>query len=260
MKCAEIDENRESKRFSKSKIKNIQTFNISSLKTFSILNSGNILKSINKETLDKTYINSLTNINNTESLPFSKNNSTSPTLDSKAILYPQETQNQSIHKIDKTEKKNKSENKIITEERTKKIDYRFYRYYPIKNVICSFNNIQEEKYIWFAAYDKLIKKKKLMKIFSFYNITPRATMIFGKELNENNYDKIIEKKIIIKNYEIYFIEKYSKPFIRKSKGKNIFAKLYLLNLKQLNIIKIHKIVFKNHKTNKFHLFKLYNFS
>ena len=121
MKCAQNDENRESKKLTKSKIKNIQTFNISSLKTFSNRNIGNILKSINKETLDKTYINSLTNINNTESLPFSKNNSTSPTLDSKVMLYPQETQNQSIHKIDKTEKKNKSENKIITEERTKKL-------------------------------------------------------------------------------------------------------------------------------------------
>ena len=236
MKCAQIDENRESKKLTKSKIKNIQTFNISSLKTFSLLNSGNILKSINKETLDKTYINSLTNINNTESLPFSKNNSTSPTLDSKVLLYPQETQNQSIHKIDKIEKKNKSENKIITEERTKKIDYRFYRYYPIKNMISSLDNIKTKKYIWFAAYDKLIKEKKLMKIFWFYNITPKATMIFGNELNYNNFDKIKEKKIIIKNYEIFFIEKYNKPFIRKSQGKNIFAKFYLLNMKQLNII------------------------
>ena len=236
MKCAQIEENRESKKLTKSKIKKIQTFNISSLKSFSLLNSGNILKSIKKENLDKTYINSLTNINNTESLPFSKNNSTSPTLDSKVILYPQETQNQSIHKIDKTEKKNKSENKIVTEERTKKIDYRFYRYYPIKNMVFSLDNIKTEKYIWFAAYDKLIKKKKLMKIFSFYSIIPRATMIFWNELNYNNYYKIKEKKIIIQNYEIYFIEKYNKPFIRKSKGKNIFAKLYLLNMKQLNII------------------------
>ena len=236
MEWVQNDDKRKSKKLTKSKIKNIQTFNISSLKTFSNRNIGNILKSINKETLDKTYINSLTNINNTESLPFSKNNSTSPTLDSKAILYPQETQNQSIHKIDKTEKNNKSENKKITEERTKKIDYRFYRYYPIKNVICSFNNIQEEKYIWFAAYDKLIKKKKLMKIFSFYNITPKVSMISRNELFYDNYYKIIEKKIIINNYEIYFIEKYNKPFIRKSKEKNIFAKIYLLNLKQLNMI------------------------
>ena len=159
MECAQNDEKRKSKKLTKTKIKSIQAFNISSLKTFFHRNSDNILKSINKETLDKTYINSLTNINITDSLPFSKNNSTSPTLDSKAILYPQETQNQSIHKIDKTEKNNKSENKIITEERTKKIDYRFYRYYPIKNVIFSIDNIQTEKYIWFAAYDKLIKKK-----------------------------------------------------------------------------------------------------
>ena len=229
MEWVQNDDKRKSKKLTKTKIKSIQTFNISSLKTFFHRNSDNILKSINKETLDKTYINSLTNINNTESLPFSKNNSTSPTLDSKAILYPQETQNQSIHKIDKTEKNNKSENKKITEERTKKIDYRFYRYYPIKNVICSFNNIQEEKYIWFAAYDKLIKKKKLMKIFSFYNITPKVSMISRNELFYDNYYKIIEKKIIINNYEIYFIEKYNKPFIRKSKEKNIFAKLYLLN-------------------------------
>jgi hypothetical protein len=236
MECAQNDDKRKPKKLTKSKIKNIQTFNISSLKTFSHRNSGNILKSMNKETLDKTYINSLTNINNTESLPFSKNNSTSPTLDSKAILYPQETQNQSIHKIEKTEKKNKSEDKIITEERTKKIDYRFYRYYPIKNAISSFDNNQIEIFIWFAAYDKLIKKEKLMKIFSFYNITPRACMILGNELFYNNYYKIKEKKIIIQNYEIYFVEKYNKPFIRKSKGKNIFTKLYLLNLKQLNMI------------------------
>ena len=236
MECAQNNDKKKSKKLTKSKIKNIQTFNISSVKHFSLCNSGNILKSINKETLDKTYINSLTNINNTESLPFSKNNSTSHTLDSKVIIYPQETQNQSIHKIEKTERKNKSENKIITEEKTQKIDYRFYRFYPTKSMISSFDDIQTENYIWFAAYDKLIKKQKLMKIFSFYNITPRASMIFGSEQFYNNYNKIKEKSIIIKNYEIYFIEKYNKPFIRKNKGRNIFAKLYLLNLKQLNMI------------------------
>lgn len=236
MECAQNNDKKKSKKLNKSKIKKIQTFNISSVKHFSLRNSGNILKSINKETLDKTYINSLTNINNTESLPFSKNNSTSHTLDSKVIIYPQETQNQSIHKIEKTERKNKSENKIITEEKTQKIDYRFYRFYPTKSMISSFDDIQTEKYIWLAAYDKLIKKQKLMKIFSFYNITPRASMIFGNELFYNNYNKIKEKNIIIKNYEIYFIEKYNKPFIRKNKGRNIFAKLYLLNLKQLNMI------------------------
>lgn len=224
------------KKLSKSKIKGIQTFNISSTKNLSLRYSGNLLKSTNKETLDKTYINSLTNINNTESLPFSKNNSTSPTLDSKVILYPQEAQNQSIHKIEKSEKKNKSENKIITGEATKKIDYRFYRYYPIKKLISSFDNTQSEKYVWLAVYDKLIKKKKLMKIFSFYNITQRASMIFGNEQLYNNCYNIKEKKSIFKNYEIYFLEKYNKPFIRKSKGKNIYTKLYLLNLKQLNMV------------------------
>jgi len=239
MKSCQNDAKRKSKKLTKPKIKNIQTFNISSVKTFSLCNSSNIVKSLNKETLDKTYINSFTHINNTESLPFSKNNSTCPTLDSKVILSPQEiqeAQNQSIHKIERTEKKNKSENKIITEQKTKKIDFRFYRYYPIKSIISSFDNIEAEKYIWFAAYDKLIKKKKLLKIFSFYKIAPKASIIFGSELLDNNYYKIIEKKLIIKNYEIYFIEKYNKPFIRKSKGKNIFAKLYLLNLNQLNMI------------------------
>ena len=111
---------------------------------------------------------------------------------------------------------------------------------------------KEEKYYWFATYDKLIKTKKLFKIFSFYNIASKNSIALGNNDLNNEYAKIKEKKLIINDYEIYYIKNMNtKPFIRKSKGKRIYVKLYLLNLKQINMIfsYINKIEYDNYISN-----------
>ena len=121
-------------------------------------------------------------------------------------------------------------------QNTKKIDYRFYSYFPLKIMFPSFVNEEKEEYYWLAVYDKLIKKKKIFKIFSFYNVASRSSMVIGNNDIYNDFSKIKEKKMIITNYELYFIEKNNKPFIRKCKDKYIYVKLYLLSLKQINMI------------------------
>ena len=124
---------------------------------------------------------------------------------------------------------------------TKKINYKFYSDCPtIRTGISSineYNNKSKDEYYWFASYDKLIKTRKLLKIFSFYNIASTDSISFGNDKLYNDFSQIKEKKLEIKNYEIYYIKNNdNKPFIRKSEGNLIHTKLYLLNLKQLNMI------------------------
>ena len=125
---------------------------------------------------------------------------------------------------------------------TQKINYKLNSIYPKFQINLSSrennkNDAENEKYYWFAAYDKLIKAKKLLKIFSFYNIASKNSVSLGCNNLYNNFNKIKEKKIAIKSYEIYFIKNMNtKPFIRYSEGKLIHCKLYLLTLKQINMI------------------------
>ena len=109
----------------------------------------------------------------------------------------------------------------------------------------------KEKYYWFAAYDKMIKSNKIFKIFSFYNLASKNSIALGNKNLYDEFKKIKEKKIIIKNYEIFFIKGLnSKPFIRQNKGKQIHVKLYLLSLKQINMIfsYINRIEYDNYLT------------
>ena len=138
--------------------------------------------------------------------------------------------------------KKKSNNKSIKSSNnpiniTTKINYKFYNNNPIAKVGINYNNQSKEKYYWFAAYDKLIKTRKLLKLFSFYNIASQDSISLGSDKLYNDFSQIKEKKLEIKDYEIYFIKnKGNKPFIRKSEGNLIYVKLYLLNMKQLNMI------------------------
>ena len=115
----------------------------------------------------------------------------------------------------------------IEEPQTKtvKIDYKYYSNFPnIKYIYEYFekNHISKDSYCWLATYDKLMKRKKLIKILKFY----------GNTLDES---KIIEKCIKIENFELFYNSNYDKPLIKP--GKNfILVKLYLLNNDQLNII------------------------
>ena len=205
-----------------------------------------------KKTSDKTFLNSLT-LNNKESLSSSKNKSVISLKNNRIILYPLKkaasahpNKKNSKEKLKIPKKKNKKKNLIINEksnsinknkiETTKKIDYRFFKYYPIKNIFSYLTNENNDEYYWLATYDKLIKKKKIFKIFSFYNIASRESIALGNDGIYNDFLNIKEKKMVIKDYELFFIEKFNKPFIRKCEGKYIYTKLYLLTLKQINMI------------------------
>jgi hypothetical protein len=108
---------------------------------------------------------------------------------------------------------------------TGKIDYRYYTNYNDVKYINEFfqkNKINENEYCWLATYDKLIKRKKLIKILKFY----------GQMIDES---KLIEKCLKIENYELFYNYNSNKPLIKP--GKNfILVKLYLLSLEQINII------------------------
>ena len=246
MKNNSLKEINKAKRFSFTKKQNQQIKEYFPLKI-----SCNIQ---NKKTSDKTYLNSLT-INNKDSLSSSKNKSVISLKNNRIILYPlnkaltaHPNKSNSKKKSKNKKKRNKKKNIIINEksnsinqkiiETTKKIDYRFFKYYPIKNIFSYIKNDNDnnKEYYWLATYDKLIKKKKIFKIFSFYNIATRDSIALGNEGVFNDFMNIKEKKMIIKDYELYFIEKFNKPFIRKCEGKYIYTKLYLLSLKQINMI------------------------
>ena len=143
------------------------------LEYFPLKNPLNIQK---KETSDKTFLKTLT-INNQESLASSKNNSLLPAEENKIIFFPKNSRNSNSTNLKKAKTiKNRKKldkgkkNKLfkIHIENTKKIDYRYYSYYQINNIVpFALNGKSEEEYFWLATYDKLIKKKKLFKIFLF---------------------------------------------------------------------------------------------
>ena len=224
MKC-------ESKNLAYSKYENNLILNITSPENFSLRNSGKILESINKDSIGKISINSHAKNISKENFSISKNNS----MVQKINAFPKDTINYFNYKY-KEEKgdnnKDKKEELNINNEKTRKIDFRNYKKYPVKSVISLLDFEPKEKYFWFAAYDKLIHKKKLQKIFSFYNFgSIRNYFNFG-----NDFTNIKENKMIINDYELYFTEKYNNPFIRKCQGKKIYTNLYLLTLKQINMI------------------------
>ena len=170
--------------------------------------------------------------------------------------------NNKINKSNKTSKNvkasikakiSKGENKSL--DLTSKKNFKFYsNLFKIKLDLSSHqqnNNNTKEKYYWFAAYGKLIKTNKIFKIFSFYNLASKNSVALGNKNLYEEFNKIKEKKIIINNYEIFFIKGMnSKPFIRPNEGKKIHAKLYLLSMKQINMIfsYINRIEYDNYFT------------
>ena len=146
-------------------------------------------------------------------------------------------------KIEISPKKDKKalEYEEMEQELTNKIDYRYLKKCPAKELISTFkieendnNDNDNGQLFWFATYGKLMKAKHLQKIFNYYNNKP-----FDLQSNKNNNysNKILkEKTLIIKDFEIYFHENSNKPFIRYAKGGTIYTKLYLLSLKELSLI------------------------
>ena len=152
-----------------------------------------------------------------------------------------------IKNISKTNSKKKEKCPIVKKPKddqsnqrsTNKIDYRYIKKCPIKEIISSYKNKEsdtnikekENQQFWFATYGKLMKTKHLIKILNYYNNNPL-------EPSKNIYSNINlkEKTLIIRDFDIYFYENSNKPFIKYSKGGTIYTKLYLLTLKEISLI------------------------
>ena len=124
----------------------------------------------------------------------------------------------------------------IDNNSTNKIDYRYSKKIPSNNVIkpqkmlVNDDNDESQLY-WLATYGRLMKRKKIIKILNYYNNKPN-----DKINKDEKFLSIKEKTLVIKDFEIYFCENNNKPFIKFSKGSKIYAKLYLLSLKQISFI------------------------
>ena len=117
------------------------------------------------------------------------------------------------------------------ESLTKKIDYRYYKLYPIKEIIhFSLDNLEKEtnELFWFVAYDNLIKTKKILKILN------SDTKGNEKPIYTENNLKI--KNMKIQDFQIFFVKGFDKPFIRPNNDSFILTKLYLLSIKEINKI------------------------
>jgi hypothetical protein len=219
---------------------------------------------INKETVDGSNADSQTNYLNRESsnnlkVNYCKNPSNGKTNSQlfmytssfnekkKMSNYLNNTKNHSeMENVpNKEEEIIPGENSEYTEEKTNKIDY---RYYPNIPEIEANENIK--KYYWLATYDKLMKETKIAKILNYYydTLSQKETENYAEnsDYKEDGYENklklmkekynFIEKTMIIEGYEIYFVKKHGKPFVRQKKGEKLFIKLYLLTLEQINQI------------------------
>ena len=173
------------------------------------------------------------------------------------ILIPDSLNNtkSSIGNINKKNSKNKMNKKnnnfeengkkieqgINNEEKTKKIDYRFFSQFSFKFGGNTANNKEKEnnKY-WLAVYDKLMKTKKILKILSYYEKekNKKEKIMYNNNSNYKhiNQDTIKEQLLIIKDFDIYFMKPSNKPFIKYVKGNCIFTKIYLLTFEQIIFI------------------------
>ena len=188
-----------------------------------------------KDSLEGSVTESKTNI----FIPDSLNNTKSSLgniinkINSKKNKLNDSKNNKNISKSFNGENDEKNSGKN-NEETTKKIDYRFYTNYPIiiNNNSENRKERKENKH-WLAVYDKLIKRKNLLKILNYYENEKNKS---DKKLNNIYQELIKEKLLIVKDFDIYFMKESNRPFIKYIKGNCIFVKLYLLTIDQINLI------------------------
>ena len=216
-----------------------KNINDSSSHSFSNIPSNKQIENNFKDSLEGSISESKTNL----LIPDSLNNTKSSIGN---LIQKKNNKKKNINEIDINRNNNdKIENKEKdslwvnnNEENTKKIDYRFYTNYPIVIINNIYDNRKKEnnKY-WFAVYDKLIKRKKILKILNYYNKDRNKNkQKINNDLNEGNEESIKEQLLIIKDFDIYFMKEENKPFIKYIKGNCIFTKLYLLTLEEINTI------------------------
>ena len=179
---------------------------------------------------------------------YSKNikSKASPDFYSDNFSSAEEDYNNINKKNKNTIKENDSE-----EDNTNRIDYRYYPKIP------EIESTKENNYFWFATYDKLMKKSKIVKILNYYteSSSNKKKEIFINDKNEKDENNINynfkEKSLVIEGYEIYFLKKFDRPFVRPKKGGNIFVKLFLLNIEQINKIfsYINRLEYKRYINN-----------
>ena len=149
----------------------------------------------------------------------------------------------------------KLDQNINNEEKTKKIDYRFYSHFSFKfgGGDVAKNKEKEKNKYWLAVYDKLMKTKKILKILSYYEKEKnKIDKIINNNIN-NNQENIKEQLLIIKDFDIYFMKPLNRPFIKYVKGNCIFTKIYLLTFEQiifiLNYINRYKLAISSKISN-----------
>ncbi len=209
-----------------------KTFNDSSSHSISNIQSNKHMEINFKDSLEGSISESKTNIfipdslNNTKS---SIGNITKKKIPKKNRM--SDSKNKNINNNNNIESEEKSSGKN-NEESTKKIDYRFYTNYPIIIINNSFKKKEEEKNkYWLAVYDKLMNRKKIIKILNYYEKDND-----NNNNNNLNEESIKEQLLIIKDFDIYFMKQSNKPFIKYIKGNCIFTKLYLLTVDQINLV------------------------
>ena len=149
----------------------------------------------------------------------------------------------------------KLDQNINNEEKTKKIDYRFYSHFSFKfgGGDVAKNKEKEKNKYWLAVYDKLMKTKKILKILSYYEKEKnKIDKMINNNIN-NNQENIKEQLLIIKDFDIYFMKPLNRPFIKYVKGNCIFTKIYLLTFEQiifiLNYINRYKLAISSKISN-----------
>ena len=188
--------------------------------------TSNNFKNTYKDSLEETNsFNSNSNIFIPDSLNESKNSTIMEDKTPKKILNNKINILDIIKKDSQKDKNNKSKSDVqnLNEEKTKKIDYRYYTNYPVKMISRNTKNEKTKKYYWLAVYDKLMKKSKIMNILNYY----------GKRYKESD---VKEKVFMIKDFDIFFVPDTNKSYIKYSKDGYIFVKLYLLSIEQINLI------------------------
>ena len=218
--------------------------------SFSNNPSNKHLENTFKDSLEGSISESKTNILIPDSLNNTKSSIGNPKVkkNNKKNDLGGSEKNKNVSNGEKIESEENFSSSKNNEESTKKIDYRFYKKYPIKVINKSIDDVKtkEKNRYWLAVYDKLIKKKKILRILNYYEEEK------NKEKNGNNkldinQDSIKEQLLIIKDFDIYFLKQYNKPFIKYIKGNCIFTKLYLLTIEEikyvLNYINRYKLSF-----------------
>ena len=194
-----------------------KTINDSSSHSFSNIPSNKQLENNFKDSLEGSISESKTNLLIPDSL-----NNTKTSIGN--INNKKNNKIKNINEVDNNkdniDKNENGEKESIwynnNEESTKKIDYKFYTNYPIVII----NNIykskkKENKKYWFAAYDKLIKRKKILKILNYYDKGRKSNeKNLNIDLNQEKRESIKEQLLIIKDFDIYFMKEENKPFIK----------------------------------------------